>query len=346
MATWRDVMIPGGRHPWHLFSQAQGLPALLVTTRAAPAERRRELLDGLLAEEPVIAPKFLYNAQGCALYQAICQLDEYYPVRTEAMLFARYREAIAALMPRRAQWVDLGCGDGSKSWPWLEAIAAARYVAVDIAEEWLQVALHEGRRRYPASDFLGIVADFTRPLELPAVRAVSRKHPPVFFYPGSSIGNFTPADTLRFLQSVQQHLGEQGQLLISVDGLHDPAMVVAAYDDALGVTAAFNRNVLRVVNRELDATFAPERFRHHARFNMAESRVEMCLEARETHTVRLGDHYRRFCAGDTIVTEHAYKYSGEAFSALLEVAGFGTIRRWHNEDRSFHLFLAGARKLS
>lgn len=346
MTTWRDVMIPGGRHPWHFFSPAQDLPALLVTTRAAPDERRRELLEGLLADTPVIAPKFLYDAQGCALYQAICQLDEYYPVRTEAALFSRHRGDIAAMLPRKAQWVDLGCGDGSKSWPWLEATGAARYVGVDIAEEWLQIALREGRRRCPGPDFLGIVADFTRPLDLPAVRVASRKHPPVFFYPGSSIGNFSPADTLHFLQSIQQHLGDQGQLLISVDGLHEPEVVVAAYDDALGVTAAFNRNVLRVVNRELDATFAPSRFRHHARFNTEESCIEMCLEATETHVVRLGGQRRRFRAGDIIITEYAYKYSGEAFSALLEVAGFGNIRCWHDEERSFHIFLAGARKLS
>ncbi|MDF2447452.1 MAG: transporter ATP-binding protein [Moraxellaceae bacterium] len=346
MATWRDVMIPGGKHPWHFFSASPEIPTLQVSSRAAPAERQRELLDGLLAEQPVIAPKFLYDAQGCALYSAITQLEEYYPVRTEAALFTRYREEIASYMPRRSQWVDLGCSDGGKSWAWVEAVGAARYVGVDIAEEWLQLALREGRRRCPGVDTLGIVADFTRPLELQAVKAAARKLPPVFFYPGSSIGNFTPGDTLHFLQSIQQHLGEHGQLLISVDGLHEPEMLQAAYDDALGVTAAFNRNVLRVVNRELDATFDPALFRHHAVFNADESRIEMCLEARETHTVRLGRQRRRFYAGDSIVTEYAYKYSGEAFNALLEVAGFGNIRRWHNADRSYHVFLAGVRKLS
>lgn len=346
MATWRDVMIPGGKHPWHFLSGHPETPSLVVSSRAAPQERQLELLSGLMAEQPVIAPKFLYDAQGCALYQAITKLDEYYPVRTEATLFARHRDAIAAAMPRKAQWVDLGCGDGGKSWPWLQATGAVRYVGVDIAEDWLQIALREARRRFPGLDTLGMVADFSRPLDLQAVKAVARKHPPVFFYPGSSIGNFTPADTLRFLQSLQQHLGEHGQLLISVDGLHEPGMVRAAYDDALGVTAAFNRNVLRVANRELDATFDPSLWRHRAVFNGEESRIEMLLEAAETHTVRLGRQRRRFYAGDTIITEYSYKYSGEAFNALLEVAGFGNIRRWHNEDRSYHVFLAGVRKLS
>lgn len=346
MATWRDVMIPGGKHPWHFFSPAQAFPVLVEAGRASPAERRQELEAGLLAEQPMIAPKFLYDAQGCALYSAITRLEEYYPVRAEAEIFEEYRDEIAAQIPRKSQWVDLGCSDGSKSWDWLERVGAARYVGVDIAEDWLQEALREGRRRHPSLDFLGVVADFTRALDLQAVKAAARKQPPVFFYPGSSIGNFAPADVLHFLHAVQRHLGEQGQLLISVDGLHDPDVLEAAYDDALGVTAAFNRNVLRVVNRELGADFNPAWFRHRAWFNRDESRIEMCLEARETHTVRIGRHRRRFHAGDVIVTECSYKYSDNAFAALLEVAGFGNIRRWHSEDRGFHVFLANARKLS
>lgn len=346
MATWRDVMLPSGKHPWHFFFHAQDVPALVVTTTTTPAERRQELTAGLFADPPWISPKFFYDAQGCALYQAICQLEEYYPVRTEAAIFEQHRAAIAAHIPRGAQWVDLGCSDGGKSWPWLELVGAARYVGVDIAPEWLRLALQEGRRRFPSLDCIGVVADFTRRLDLPAVRAVARKQPPLFFYPGSSVGNFSPADTLHFLQAIHRHLGPAGQLLISVDGLHEPEQLQAAYDDALGVTAAFNRNVLRVANRELDADFEPARFRHRARFNAEESRVEMYLEACETHTVRIGERQRRFEAGDCILTEYSYKYSGDAFAALLEVAGFGPVRRWHSEDRGYHVFLAGARKLS
>lgn len=346
MATWRDVMIPGGKHPWHVFSPAQELPTVTASAPPDPAARRQELLKGLLAEPPAIPPKFFYDTQGCHLYQAICRLDEYYPPRVEAEIFARYRDDIVAHMPRRAQWVDLGCGDGDKSWPWLERIGASRYVAVDIAESWLRLALTEARRRFPGLDCLGIVADFSKPFRLQAVQMAERKQPPVFFYPGSSIGNFAPAETLHFLESVQQHLGEAGQLLISVDGLHDPAMVEAAYNDALGVTAAFNRNVLRVVNHELGADFRPEGFAHRAVFNAEESRIEMYLVAEEAQTVRLGTQRRRFEAGTRILTEYSYKYSGEAFNALLEVAGFGSIRRWHDDTRSFHVFQAGARTLS
>lgn len=346
MKTWRDVMLPGGKHPWHFFSQATGVPVLHLATSGGAAERRQELLAGLLADPASIAPKYFYDAQGCALYQAICLLDEYYPVHCEAALFQRCRAEIAAALPRRAQWVDLGCGDGGKSWPWLEVAGAARYVGVDIAEGWLQRALAEGRRRFPGLDCLGIVTDFTRPFDLGAVKEASRKHPPVFFYPGSSIGNFSPVDALHFLQSLQLHLGEEGCLLISVDGQQDVARLEAAYDDRLGVTAAFNRNLLRVVNRELGADFRPEAFRHHAWFNPDESRIEMTLVATETHSVRLGRKRRRFVAGEAIVTEHSCKFSRAGFQALLEVAGFGNIRHWQDPGADYHVFLAQRRPLS
>jgi dimethylhistidine N-methyltransferase len=346
MATWRDVMLPGGRHPWHFFSNAADVPALQAAGPAGVAERRQELLAGLLADPPAISPKFLYDEQGCTLYQAICHLDEYYPVRAEAALFSRYREEIIAALPRHAQWVDLGCGDGAKSWSWLGAAGVARYVGVDISEYWLRQALAEARRRHPGLDCLGIVSDFSRPLDLRAVRAASRKHPPVFFYPGSSIGNFAPAEALRFLVSVQEHLGDLGCLLIAVDGEQDVERLVAAYDDALGVTAAFNRNVLRVVNRELGADFRPEAFLHRASFNQEESRMELSLVARETHRVHLGRDSRDFAAGDAIVTEHCFKFSRAGFQALLEVAGFGNIRHWQEPGQDYHVFLAGRRPLS
>lgn len=346
MATWRDVMLPGGKHPWHIFSHAPGIPALLQVNPPGAAERRAEMLAGLLAEPAMLSPKFFYDAQGCALYQSICQLDEYYPLRREAALFGRHREAIAALLPRRAQWVDLGCGDGGKSWPWLEVAGVARYVGVDIAEPWLDMALREGRRRFPGIDCIGVLTDFTQPLDLAPVRAAARKHPPVFFYPGSSIGNFGPAETLHFLQSLQQHLGEQGMLLISVDGLHDPLLLRAAYDDALGVTAAFNRNILRVANHELGTDFRPEAFRHRAWFNTDESRVEMSLVAEETQSVRIGRQRRRFLAGEAIITEFSYKYSAAGFAALLEVAGLGQLHHWQSPEADYHVFLAGRRPLS
>lgn len=346
MATWRDVMLPGGRHPWHFFSHAASVPALQAAAPGGGAERRQELLAGLLSDPPFISPKFLYDEQGCSLYQAICHLDEYYPVQGEAAVLARHREDILAALPRHAQWVDLGCGDGAKSWPWLGPAGVARYVAVDIAEAWLRQALAEARRRHPGLDCLGIVTDFSRPLELRAVRAASRKHPPIFFYPGSSIGNFAPADALRFLVSLQEHLGEQGCLLIGVDGEQDVERLQAAYDDALGVTAAFNRNVLRVVNHELSADFRPGAFQHRAWFNPDESRMELSLVARETHRVSLGTASRDFAAGDAILTEHCYKFSRAGFQALLEVAGFGTIRHWQEPGQDYHVFLARRRPLS
>lgn len=346
MASWLDVVLPGESPRRHSPSPVSESALLLQSREGSREERRQELLDGLLAGTAMLPPKYFYDAQGCALYQAICQLDEYYPVATEAALFARVRDEIAALLPRRAQWVDLGCGDGSKSWPWLSAVDAARFVGVDISEDWLQPTLREARHRFPAMEREGIVCDFTHALDLPSVREEGLRRPPVFFYPGSSISNFSPADTLHFLQAIWQHLGDRGCLLICVDGQQDPERLHAAYDDALGVTAAFNRNILRVVNHALGADFRPERFRHRAVFNAEESRVELSLVATEEHVVHLAGRPRRFKVGEAILTEYSYKYSGPAFAALLEVAGFGNLRHWQSSDRAYHVFLAGRRPLS
>ncbi|HET8730282.1 MAG TPA: L-histidine N(alpha)-methyltransferase [Moraxellaceae bacterium] len=346
MASWLDVVLPGESPRRHSPSPVSESVLLLHAREGTREERRQELLDGLLAERAMLPPKYFYDAQGCALYQAICQLDEYYPVATEAALFARVRDEIVALLPQHAQWIDLGCGDGNKSWPWLSAVDAARFVGVDISEDWLHATLREAKHRFPDIEHEGIVCDFTRTLDLPSVREESGSRPPVFFYPGSSISNFSPADTLHFLQAIWRHLGERGVLLICVDGQQDPVRLRAAYDDALGVTAAFNRNVLRVVNHALGADFRPERFHHRAVFNAEESRVELSLVATEDHVVHLGGHPRRFQAGESILTEYSYKYSGPAFAALLEIAGFGNLHHWQSSDAGYHVFLAGRRPLS
>ena len=327
-ATW-----PAGRgspQPWIVIDAVEDRHA-----------QREELRRGLLAPQARISPKFFYDAQGCALYSAICELDEYYPTRTEAAIFERHRAAISRRLPHAPQWVDLGCGDGAKSWPWLDAVHARRWVGVDISAEWLRISLDAGRGRFDDVEFVGVATDFTRPLKLQRVLQRSPA-PPVFFYPGSSIGNFTPDEALPLLRSVREHLGPDGRLLIGVDGIKDRAILEAAYDDALGVTAAFNLNVLRVVNRELDADFSPRAFRHRAVFNAAASRIEMHLVAQAAHTVRIGADARHFTAGEAIVTEYSFKYTAESFAALLRDAGFGTLHRWADEREWFHVFVAAA----
>lgn len=314
------------------------LAADALSDRAA---RLAALRAGLFERPARVSPKFFYDAQGCALYSAICELQEYYPTRTEAAIFERHREEIARHLPRGAQWVDLGCGDGAKSWPWLEAVGARRWVGVDISPQWLRISLQAGTGRFPGMALAGVAIDFTRPLRLQRVLA-RFEAPPVFFYPGSSIGNFTPDEALALLRSMREHLGRDGRLLIGVDGLKERHVLEAAYDDALGVTAAFNLNVLRVVNRELDADFEPRRFAHRAQFNARESRIEMQLVSRETQVVRIGAAERRFDAGEAIVTEYSYKYAADGFAALLRDAGFGALQHWSDERGWFHVFVAAA----
>ncbi|MFC4158378.1 L-histidine N(alpha)-methyltransferase [Chitinimonas lacunae] len=318
----------------------QARPRVVVEALEPVEERLAGLEAGLLAQPAWISPKFFYDEQGCALYNAICQLAEYYPTRLENAICATHRAEIASYLPSAGQWVDLGCGDGHKSWPWLGVTMATRYVGVDIAPEWLRQTLRSGMRQFPQVEFLGIVTDFTRPLHLQAILRSNSGLPPVFFYPGSSIGNFEPAAALALLTSIRGHLGREGRLLIGVDAPKDPAILEAAYDDALGVTAAFNRNVLRVVNRALDCDFEPRHFRHRAWFNEAESRVEMLLVADRLQHVRIGSRLRDFAPGDAIITEYSYKYTPARFEALLAQAGFAMLRRWSDERGWFHLYVA------
>jgi dimethylhistidine N-methyltransferase len=315
-------------------------PRLMIDGVDAPAERRADLLAGLMHPQATIAPKFFYDEQGSALYGAIVALDEYYPPRLEAAIFDQHRSAIAAALPLRGQWVDLGCGDGLKSWRWIEALRPARYVGVDIAEPWLLATLQRAAREFPDVAFEGVVTDFTRGLSLERVLQQRPELPSVLFYPGSSIGNFEPREARALLRRMREHLGRDGRLLIGVDGVKPVAPLVAAYDDALGVTAAFNRNVLRVVNRELGADFDVAAFEHRALFNETESRIEMHLVARSPQRVRLAAHERRFERGEAIITEYSYKYAPERFATLLADAGFADVQHWTDSQGWYHVFVA------
>lgn len=310
------------------------------------AEDAARLLAGLLAADARTDPKFFYDAQGSALFDAICQLDEYHPTRIEASIFSEAREAIAVeighALPAGFQWVDLGAGDAAKSRDWLSAVAPRRYVGVDIADAWLRPAVARIAEAHPDLDAIGVVADLTRPQMLaPVLDEVPE--PPLFFYPGSSIGNFEPLRAITLLRTLRQLGGGFGGLLIGVDCERDAGRLEAAYDDALGVTAAFNRNVLRVANRVLGADFDPRAFAHRAWFNAEERRIEMHLVASTPQTVRFTQPLpaeRDFDAGEHIVTEYSYKYTPARFGALLDAAGFSSHRVWQDPARRFAVFLA------
>jgi dimethylhistidine N-methyltransferase len=303
------------------------------------AAERRALVAGLLAARASIAPKYFYDARGCALFADICRVPEYYPTRTEAAIFACYRDEIAREIGSGKQFVDLGAGDCRKGAAWLPFLAPGRYVGVDIAHEALIPALARVAAQHPDVDVRGVLADFSRGIDL---RGDLDDDPVTFFYPGSSIGNFSPPDAMRFLHAVHRHCGDDNAsgLLIGVDTKKDVARLEAAYDDAAGVTAAFNRNVLVHVNRVLGTTFVPVAFRHVAFYDAAAARVEMHLEARTRQSVVVERITRTYAAGERIHTENSYKYAPQEFIALLERAGFARVRCWQDDAGDFAVYYA------
>ena len=302
-------------------------------------DERAALIAGLRATPPSIEPKYFYDELGCALYGAICQLPEYYPTRTEAAIFKQHRGAIAEAVGQGAQLVDLGAGDCRKAQGWMPYLAPSRYVAVDIAAAELEGALARMAPDFPGIEMLGVVTDFTRGLPLDDALDGRRC---TFFYPGSSIGNFTPRQAVAFLARVREQCAKRAGsgLLIGVDAKKDKARLDAAYDDSLGVTAAFNLNVLLHVNRRLGADFALDGWKHLGFYNAKDGRIEMHLEARREQVVRLPDGPRRFAAGERIHTENSYKYDAAEFEGLLREAGFARIARWTDAPGDYFVFYA------
>ena len=312
-----------------------------LQTWFADAEGERAAARAALAAGPArIAPKFFYDRLGSHLFEAITELDEYYPTRTEAAIFAAHGAEMAEAIGAGMALVDLGAGNCAKAAALFPLLEPSRYVAIDISVEFLRDALRQLQRDHPQVATFGLGQDFSTTLDIPA--DVLGHDRPVFFYPGSSIGNFTPDEALAFLRRVRERAGGGG-LLIGVDLVKPRAVLEAAYDDALGVTAAFNRNALVHLNRLIGSDFAPRQWRHVAFYDAARSRIEMHLEAREGVAVAWPGGGRRFAAGERIHTENSCKYTPEAFADLLVAAGFAPPRRWSDGEQAFAVFWARAR---
>ncbi len=296
------------------------------------------LAKSLIAPAASIPPKYFYDEIGSMLYNAIVLTDEYYPTRTEAAIFEQHRHEIASVIGEGKQFIDLGSGDSVKAEKWFAALKPARYVAVDISETAVADALSRLASHPNAPELCGLITDFSRVLDvMPAVH----KMPSVFFYPGSSIGNFMPDEASWFLKQVRAHCSTSGcGLLIGVDAKKDKARLDAAYDDALGVTAAFNLNTLNHVNALLGTDFDVRDWQHRGFYNEAFGRIEMHVEARRDLQVRIRNEPRDFRRGERIHTENSYKYSPEQFRAILETAGFAEIHLWQDPRRDFNVFYA------
>ena len=313
-------------------------PQFIQMTQDDPEEISRELLAGLVAPTATVSPKYLYDTLGSRLFAAITELPEYYPTRTEAAIFAKDLAAMAAALGPATTLVDLGAGNCEKAARLFDTFQVRRYAAVDISVDYLREALENLQRQHPAMDMLGIGLDFSTTLRLPDAVGDG---PLTLFYPGSSIGNFTPDAALDFLR--QAHAAcRGGVLLIGVDLLKPVEILEAAYDDPLGVTAAFNRNLLRHLCRLASADFDIADWRHVAFFNRAASRIEMHLEARRDVTVTWPGGTRRFAAGARIHTENSCKWRPDDFATLLQRAGFKRQQRWTDKAEWFAVFAAFA----
>jgi dimethylhistidine N-methyltransferase len=295
----------------------------MQTSRSSAAVA--EISAGLLAPNAHLSPKYFYDGLGSKLFEAICELPEYYPTRTEAGIFAEHGADMARSVGTGATLIDMGAGNCAKAASLFPLLQPAQYVPVDISADFLTGAVTQLQQRFPEIEMTALGLDFSNGFELPDN---VRKQRRVFFYPGSSIGNFSPEQAIVFLRGLRANAGEDGGLLIGVDLVKDSAVLDAAYDDALGVTAAFNLNMLSHLNRQAGTDFDVGQWRHRAFFNAEEKRIEMHLEARSALTVRWQGGERRFALGERIHTEYSYKYTRQSFVGLLERAGFATSHVW------------------
>lgn len=297
------------------------------------AHNKDEITQGLQMQQASILPKYFYDPLGSRLFEAICDLPEYYPTRTELAILDTYRNAIALAAGIGGTLVDLGAGNCEKATHLFPALRPAHYVPIDISADFLHNAVAQLQHRFPEIQMHEVAMDFSHDLHLPECVPQEQR---LFFYPGSSIGNFDPESALAFLQRVRASCAtREGGVLIGVDLVKEIPVLEAAYDDELGVTAAFNLNVLRQINQLIGADFQLGDWQHVAKFNELENRIEMHLVARHAVLVQWPGGAREFAAGESIHTENSYKYTRDRLLALLEQAGFSPTNTWCDANNWF-----------
>jgi dimethylhistidine N-methyltransferase len=297
-----------------------------------PARFREDVLSGLTKERRQIPPKYFYDKEGSRLFDAICQLPEYYPTRAEIGLLKHHGAEMVQYMGEGGVLVEFGSGSSLKIRLLLDALRPAAYLPIDISREHLFNSARHLAHDYPMVAVHAICADYTRPLVLPRDFAEEAK---AGFFPGSSIGNFEPPEALQFLKQIATLLGRGNGLLIGVDLKKDAALLNAAYNDSRGITAAFNLNLLQRINRELEGNFDLSGFEHRAFYNAIEGRVEMHLVSQKRQIVTVSNQPFEFQAGETLHTENSYKYSIEEFQQLARAAGFQPQRVWTGKPALF-----------
>jgi L-histidine N-alpha-methyltransferase len=323
------------------------LSAELIDLHPRPADLRRLVLEGMARQPRQLPAWLLYDAEGSRLFELICEQPEYSLTRTETGLLEQQAGAIAAALPGATQVavVEFGAGNARKVGPLLEALQPAAYAALDISAEHLDEACQRLQQAHSRVPVLGICCDYSAMAELPA-HPLLKGRPRIGFYPGSSIGNFTPQEAITLLAQFRRLLGAGGALLIGIDQPKAVERLEAAYDDAAGVSAAFAKNLLVRLNRDLQGNFDPARFRYEAHWQPGQSRIAMALVSTCEQTVDLAGERWSFAAGEPLITEYSVKYSPAAFAALAAAAGWQVARRWSDPAGDLSLQLLVGRDSS
>jgi dimethylhistidine N-methyltransferase len=309
-------------------------PLLLTEQPDARARDLAEILDGLRRPQKTLSPKFFYDERGSELFERICALPEYYPTAAELGIMELHVAEMARLAGPQVSVIEFGSGASLKTRILLRALERpAVYVPVDISRDHLLSAAESLAAEFPEIEILPVAADFTRPFPLPHPRVMPLRN--IVYFPGSTIGNFTPGQAVRLLRVMHQEAGADGALLIGVDLEKDRAVLERAYNDSSGVTAEFNRNMLRRLNREFGANFNPEKFAHRAIYNATAGRIEMHLVSRCDQKFRIGGQTFPLERGEFIVTEYSHKYTLGGFKRLAESAGFTIERVWTDPKQWF-----------
>jgi len=316
-------------------------PFTFFDAAPTPVSFREQVLASLAASPKWLASKFFYDRTGSRLFEEICDLDEYYPTRAELSILRASIKEMAAGLGDRPLLVELGSGSGLKTKLLLAALKdPAAYVPVDIARDELLAQCAQLSDVLPALELLPVCTDYTQPFQLPLAR---RRTPNVcFYFPGSTIGNLEPPEAIGLLRHLRRLADGPCKLLLGVDLKKDPIRLQAAYDDARGITAAFNLNLLVRINRELGGDFALDRFHHQAFYNAAAGRIEMHLTSTLAQTAHINGHTFEFAEGETIRTEHSYKYLVPEIASLAQQAGFEVGQSWMDSQKLFAVLLLHA----
>ncbi len=295
----------------------------------------REAIAGLKRDPKHLPSKYFYDARGSELFEQITALPEYYPTRTEVEMMERYGAEIADALGPECAVIEYGSGSGLKTRYLLDALdAPAGYIPVEISREALAASVVELTERFPDVDVRAVRADYTRPFDLPHIDGARRR---AVYFPGSTIGNFTPEEAVGFMHLMREHVGAKGAVVIGVDLRKDPAILHDAYNDASGVTAAFNLNLANRLRDQLGATINIDALRHYALYNPVAGRIEMHLVNLVEQVIEIGDEAIPLAEGETILTEYSYKYTLSGFAELADDAGFTSVAQWVDDDRLFSI---------